>query len=65
MGDIGDKIGAVFVALLGVAILAIIVSQQANTSGVIQSISSGFAGILRVALSPVTGSSNGGNNGLG
>ena len=42
--------------IIGVAILAIIVSPKANTTGVIQAAASGFGNDLAVAESPVTGS---------
>lgn len=49
----------VAVAIIGVAIVAVLVSKNANTTGVIQSASQGFSGALGTALSPVTGSSSG------
>lgn len=42
--------------IIGVAILAIIVSPKARTSEVIQASASGFGNALAVAESPVTGS---------
>ena len=42
--------------IIGVAILAIIVSPMAITTGVIQASASGFGNDLAVAESPVTGS---------
>lgn len=48
--------------VLGVAILALLVSKNANTSGVIKSAGDAFGGSLRVALSPVVG---GGGNVIG
>lgn len=46
---------SIVTAVVGVAILATIVSKNANTAGVITAASSGFSGILGTALSPVTG----------
>jgi hypothetical protein len=43
-------------AIIGVAIIAVLVSKNANTTGVVQSLSSGFSGALGTAISPVTGS---------
>jgi len=40
----------VLMAVVGVAILATIVSRNSNTTGVINSASSGFASILGVAM---------------
>jgi hypothetical protein len=50
------SIVTVLTAIIGVAILAVLVSNQSNTSGVIKAASSGFAYDLQAALSPVTGS---------
>jgi len=55
MGNITDAVVTVFVAIIGVAILALIVSPKAKTSEVIQAIASGFGNSLAVAQSPVTG----------
>lgn len=44
-------------AIVGVAILALIVSKNSNTTGVVQAVSSGFGNSLAVAESPVTGAS--------
>ena len=52
---------AVITAIIGVAIIAVLVSRQANTSGVITSAGSALAQDLEAAVSPVTG---GGGNGL-
>jgi hypothetical protein len=48
----------VLTAIIGVAIIAVLVSKQANTSGVIQAGGSAFSGALGTALSPVTGQSS-------
>ncbi len=45
----------VITAIIGVAILAVLVSKQSQTSTVIKAASSGFAQDLSTALSPVTG----------
>lgn len=41
--------------IIGLATLAIIVSNKSNASGIIQNIASGFGNVLGVAVSPVTG----------
>jgi hypothetical protein len=54
-----ELIGAVVTILLaiaGVAVIATLVSKNANTSGVITAGSRGFSTGLGAALSPVTGS---------
>jgi membrane DNA delivery protein len=45
----------VLMAIVGVAIIAVLVSRNANTTGVIQAGASGFSQSLGTALSPVTG----------
>lgn len=50
---------AVLTAIVGVAIIATLVSKNANTAGVIQAGGSAFSGALGTALSPVTGSGGG------
>jgi PRD1 phage membrane DNA delivery len=52
--EAGLSLGALIV---GVAVLSIILSQRSNTTGVIQSLASGFGNSLAVAESPVTGTS--------
>lgn len=46
----------VLTAIIGVAIIAVLVSKNANTTGVISAGASGFSSALGTALSPVTGS---------
>lgn len=46
----------VLTGIIGVAIIATLVSKNANTSQVIQSGGQAFSGSLATALSPVTGS---------
>jgi hypothetical protein len=48
----------VVLAIIGVAIVATLVSNKAQTSQVIGAAASGFGGDLGVALSPVTGQGN-------
>lgn len=45
----------VLLAITGVAIIAVLVSRNANTAGVIQAGASGYSQALSTALSPVTG----------
>lgn len=46
-------------AIVGVAIIAVLVSQRANTSQVITSAGGAFAETLGAAVSPVTGGGSG------
>jgi hypothetical protein len=64
VNDIMDKVATIAVAIIGVATLAVLVSKNANTSGVIDSAGKAFSGALSVAVSPVTGS-GGGLGGVG
>jgi hypothetical protein len=56
MNQIWGGIVTVLTAIIGVAILATLVSKNANTSGVLTAGGNAFSGILGTALSPVTGS---------
>jgi FtsH-binding integral membrane protein len=48
--------GVLVTGLIGVASLALIISKNSNTTGVITSSFSGFSNALATALSPVTSS---------
>lgn len=50
-----EGIVSIFVAIVGVAIVAVIVSHKSNTAGVLQAWGSAFSNALGVAVSPVTG----------
>lgn len=55
MNSAGEKIGAVVAAIIGVAVLAIVVSAQANTVNVLSAFFGGVANLIAVAISPITG----------
>lgn len=55
MDKLTEGVITVFTAIIGVAILSILVSPKAQTAGVIQAVASGFGNSLAVAQSPVTG----------
>lgn len=58
MGDqLIASVVTVLTAIVGLAIIAVLVSKQANTSGVIQSGGSAFSQAISAAVSPVTGGS--------
>lgn len=60
MGDsLVTAVVTVLMAIVGVAIIAVLVSKNANTTGVIQAGAGGFSQSLATALSPVTGSGGG------
>jgi len=58
MNDHVELGASILTAVIGVAILAVIFSKKANTSGVIQAAGSAFGGILGIAVSPITGTSS-------
>lgn len=62
MNRIGEEIATIAVAIVGVAILAILVSKKADTGNVITAAGKAFSGALGVAISPVTGSAGVGYN---
>lgn len=65
MDGISDRIGAMIAAFISLAVIAIVVSNAANTTNVLTSFFSGIANLIGVAISPVTGQSVGGLNASG
>ncbi len=59
MNEIFKDITGVAMAIVGVAIIAVLVSQRSQTSNVIQSASGGFANVLGVAMGGASGASSG------
>lgn len=59
-----NSIASILTAIVGVAILAVLVSKNANTSQVLTSGGSAFATALNAAEAPVTGTSFGSLDGL-
>ncbi len=57
MNNITETVVTIATAIVGVALLAVLVSKRSNTSGVIQAAGSAFSNALGVAVSPV-GSGN-------
>lgn len=56
MGDrLIESITTIAVAIIGIAIIAVLVSKSANTSGVIQAAGSAFGNDIQAAVSPVSG----------
>lgn len=54
MDNITSSIVTILTAVIGVAILSVLVSRNSNTVGVISAGGSAFSGVLSTALSPVT-----------
>jgi hypothetical protein len=50
-----EQVAAIFIAITGVAIVAVLVSKKSDTAAVIQASGSAFGNSLGVAVSPVTG----------
>ena len=59
ISEFWQGIVAILTAIVGLAIIATLVSRNANTSGVISAGGSAFAQDLAAAVSPVTGGSMG------
>jgi hypothetical protein len=55
---VGEAIVSILMAIIGVAIIALLVSQKSQTPQVLNAGASAFSGILNTALSPVTGGSS-------
>ncbi len=55
MNNFWSGIVTVLVAIIGVAILATLVSKNANTAAVLKSATGGFATMLGAATAPVSG----------
>lgn len=55
MNDIFRDLTSVGMAIIGVAILAVIVSNSNNTTGVIQAATSGFGNVLGIAMGGASG----------
>lgn len=63
MGDnLISSVVTVLTAVIGLAIIAVLVSKNANTAGVLGAGSSGFSRILAAAEAPVTGSASMGDS---
>lgn len=54
-GEIGRDITTIALAIVGVAVLAVLVSRNANTQGVLGTAAGGFSSALATAEGPVTG----------
>lgn len=61
MDDFTSKIVYVLTAIVGVAIVAVLVSGNSQTVAVIQSAGNGFASVIKAATGPVSGGLNGTN----
>jgi len=57
MNQLVNGVIVILTAIIGVAILSVIVSKSSNTTGVLSAGSSAFDNALSTAMSPITGSS--------
>lgn len=65
MGNLTEALVTIATAIVGVAILSVIVSKKSNTAGVITAGAAAFGNSLGIAVSPVTGASVTGLSGIG
>lgn len=56
MNSAGAALIAIFTAITGVALVAVIVSKKSATSDVLSSLGNAYASALREAVSPITSS---------
>ena len=56
MNSFLEGVSTIALAVVGLAVVAVIVSRKSNAGGIIQAASSGLANNIGVAISPVTGS---------
>lgn len=56
MNSFVEGISTIALAVVGLAVVAVIVSKKSNAGGIIQASASGLANNIGVAISPVTGS---------
>ena len=59
MDRLTESVVTIAVAIIGLATLAVLVSRNANTVGVIKAAGGAFNSSLGTAISPVTGGNNG------
>ena len=55
MKDLMEPVVGIAALIVGVAIVAVLVSSRSNTAGVLQAAGSAFSNALGVATAPVTG----------
>lgn len=59
MNDLTAGLVSIATAIVGVALLAVLVSQRANTAGVLNAAGNAFSTALGAATGPVSGNSTG------
>lgn len=56
MNSFAEGAATIVLAVVGLAMVAVIVSRKSNAGGIIQASASGLSNAIGVAISPVTGS---------
>jgi len=56
--DLAKELATVLLGIIGVAVVAVLVSKNSQTPAVLQSAGSAFSNALDVAVSPVTGNTS-------
>lgn len=64
MDDFTSKISVIIGSIIGLAVLAVVVSHGANTTNVLGAFFGGVTNLIGVAISPITGQSVAGGTGL-
>lgn len=59
MGNVGDQIVAIATAIIGVALISVIVSKRSDTANVITQATNAFSSAIGQAVAPVTGAGGG------
>lgn len=57
MGNFAPLVVSVIAGVIGLAVVAVLVSQKAQTSSVLTGAGSALSSVINAAVSPVTGSS--------
>lgn len=57
MNSFMESVATIALAVIGLAIVAVVVSRNSNAAGIIRAGASGLANNIGVAISPVTGAS--------
>lgn len=65
MDQVSPTIIAIVTAIVGLAMVAVIVSQKAQTPNVIKASGSALSSVIAAAVSPVVGNNNASNFGAG
>lgn len=64
MNNLTEALVTILTAIVGVAILSVLVSKKSNTKGVIEAFGAAFGNSLGIATAPVTGANVTGLSGL-